>query len=1089
MSNGQKSRTSRRRINFDSIRSAANSRWHQILSSSRIGIGSEYLSGIEGPCPKPSCGGKTRFRFTNLDGDGSALCSHCGNDLGNGFYVVQWFLGGTIDDAFRTVAEIIGAEHQPHAAAAPANGHAVGRRTKSSSRDLKSKFRLIDPKFPDYQKCLSKFAAAKQPITVESLNESGAFLCGWPIGEHGKTCIGWGAIDNLEQEPVGYILRHADGSDFEPYEKLVQRKTHMIGGSADGWILIGGIERFRQAEFVWRCEGILDAVAVHPHLPANHIAISNICGAGSCPKNLDLFAGKVVYSWGDADKPGQDGAIKFATKVQSTAIAVKCPQMPWYDVAENHGKDLRDALSESHAFSELLEIAESSPALPGLGPLEGIGLEGYESDPLSGLQSVISKGVECLFRDDNLLRLLAVQSIDDRPAYAANRQIMRKAGVRMRDLERVLRPLVIEIYKSRPVALARDQLGGFFEKDGSICRMKLTPDGQIAVQVCNFTACIKTETVRDDGLETSTSLTIEGKLANGKPLSEIEILATQFTDPMNWVVPLWGSDAIVWPGETRSLGPAIQALSQDSDVKKKRRVFAHTGWRKFNEGWGYLHAGGCITPHELTEKPTVDLQSPLDRYILPDPPTGDELTKAIVASMEISKVCLPEIAIPLLAAGFRSILGPCDFSVFLAGLTGTGKTETVALIQQHFGSGMDSRHLPGSWSSTANANESLAFIAKDALIVVDDFIPAGSAADVSRFHRDADRLLRAQGNSAGRGRMNANGSLRQTKFPRGLICSTGEDIPIGHSLRARMLIIEFDGDSVDWEAMTKAQAHAASGLYSKCMSGFIRWVATDYDANQIRRKRHVDKFRAEHSSIGGHARVGSLIGELVFGWRAFLAFANQANAISTEKENELFETGKDALIALGQKQAEYHRTTDPVEHFLNLLASAISSGSAHVTKPDGSPPDKSSVWGWQESVVGTGVYSRVDWKPRGSRIGWLCDDTDLFLNPDATFSVVQRLAESHGRPISMSQETLWRRAKDHTPSILADWDRRRQRVTVRKSFQGKQYTVLHMKAATVFPTGDDQPDNRNSKMDGYSTSIGQSPTPDGQDLCTEAPDF
>src|SRR6185436_13476176 len=111
----------------------------------------------------------------------------------------------------------------------------------------------------------------------------------------------------------------------------------------------------------------------------------------------------------------------------------------------------------------------------------------------------------------------------------------------------------------------------------------------------------------------------------------------------------------------------------------------------------------------------------------------------------------------------------------------------AALAQQHYGAGMDSRHLPASWSSTGNSLEGLAFAAADALLVVDDFAPGGTTADVARMHREADRLLRAQGNRSGRMRMRADATLRPPKPPRGIILSTGEDVPRGQSLRARLL--------------------------------------------------------------------------------------------------------------------------------------------------------------------------------------------------------------------------------------------------------------------------------------------------------------
>ena len=90
---------------------------------------------------------------------------------------------------------------------------------------------------------------------------------------------------------------------------------------------------------------------------------------------------------------------------------------------------------------------------------------------------------------------------------------------------------------------------------------------------------------------------------------------------------------------------------------------------------------------------------------------------------------------------------------------------------------MNARQLPASWSSTANALEAIAFAAKDALLTVDDFAPSGGQNDINRYHKEAERLFRGQGNSAGRLRMRADSSLRPEKAPRGMILATGEDIP------------------------------------------------------------------------------------------------------------------------------------------------------------------------------------------------------------------------------------------------------------------------------------------------------------------------
>src|SRR5260370_34857800 len=109
---------------------------------------------------------------------------------------------------------------------------------------------------------------------------------------------------------------------------------------------------------------------------------------------------------------------------------------------------------------------------------------------------------------------------------------------------------------------------------------------------------------------------------------------------------------------------------------------------------------------------------------------------------------------------------------------------------------MDRLRLPDNWSSTANSLEMLTFYAKDALLVIDDFAPQGSAVDVSGYHATAGRVLRSAGNQSGRGRLDSNSSLQEPKHPRALILSTGEDIPRGHSIRARLLTLELSHGTI-----------------------------------------------------------------------------------------------------------------------------------------------------------------------------------------------------------------------------------------------------------------------------------------------------
>jgi hypothetical protein len=564
---------------------------------------------------------------------------------------------------------------------------------------------------------------------------------------------------------------------------------------------------------------------------------------------------------------------------------------------------------------------------------------------------------------------------------------------------------------------------------------KSVRDGTVGVPLTNFRAKIIEDRSEDDGLEAQRILRITASL--GSRERTFDVPASQFAG-MNWPVAHLGADAVVFPGFTIKdhTRAAVQLLS--APVPEKT-VFTHLGWRKLHRGWAFLHAGGAIGTQGTVGGVEVDVPGELQRCVLPAPPLGDELLNAVRACLGVLDVVPPRTAFPLLAAVFRSPLGGCDFALALTGPTGTGKTELAALAQQHFGPELDARHLPANWSSTANALEGVAFAAKDSILVVDDFSPGGSMYDVQRLHREADRLLRGQGNASGRQRMRSDGSLRPTKSPRGLIISTGEDVPRGQSLRARMLVLEVGPNDVDWSKLTECQSNAADGLYAAAMAGYLQWLAGRMDDIHRTLRGQIVSLRSQATTSAQHRRTPEIVANLALGFRYFLEFAQTVGVIGSEDASDIEAQGWHAFGEIADQQHQHQRASEPTAQFLGLLQAAISSGRAHVVGPDGAPPEQPETWGWRERTIGAGTFERAEWQPQGDCVGWI-DGDDLYLEPEASFATVQRMAHDGGDSLSVGIRTLLRRMDERRLLRSRDGDR----LTTRRTLQGRKRAVLHL---------------------------------------------
>lgn len=559
-------------------------------------------------------------------------------------------------------------------------------------------------------------------------------------------------------------------------------------------------------------------------------------------------------------------------------------------------------------------------------------------------------------------------------------------------------------------------------------------------QLTNFTAQITANVRLDDGVDIRHEFELEAELLGRRDTFTIN--AADF-NRMEWPIERMGSGAITFPNQKDYARAAIQSFSLTAE---QHSIYTHTGWRQIDGRWVYLHAGGGLSGSGALGGVRVRLPGSITRYELPASYDSEDLGSAVRASLKLTGLGPADVSFPLLAATYRAVFGDADFAIHLAGETGAFKSEVAALLQQHFGAGMIRVHLPANWSSTANALEAVAFYAKDTLLVIDDFAPQGSFSDVGRLNATAERLFRAAGNRSGRGRLDSTATLRNSKPPRSLILSTGEDIPRGHSIRARLLILELSRGSIDPSKLSECQRNASAGLYARAMSGFISWLALDYEPKRTLFENRTSEWKQRALGNAAHARTPDIVASLQAGFEMLLDFAAESGAVDGDEKRALSERCWIALSQAAAAQTRYHGESEPVGRFLELIRSLLACGGAHLEARDGGTPTLvARACGWKSDNAGV---------PRGDCIGWV-DDDDLYLDSGAAYRAVQKAARDSGEPLPVSEQTLRKRLRDK--GRLVATDEARGTLTVRRKIAGVQREVLHLRVSEIAPvneTGD-----------------------------------
>jgi hypothetical protein len=598
-------------------------------------------------------------------------------------------------------------------------------------------------------------------------------------------------------------------------------------------------------------------------------------------------------------------------------------------------------------------------------------------------------------------------------------------------------------------AAIEDKTGETFSRPNGPAPYELTADGIMwhkvnrkgeytAVLLTNFPSEIVSDILEDDGLQTHHLYEIDATVQGKK--RRISLTASELVNS-NWPMQYLGARAAILEPGNSARDRVRVALQLISSNVQEQTVFKHTGWRCIDGRHYYLHGDGAIGADGLDASVMVKLPPSLKAFRLPEPPSGEELKSAVQASLRLLSIAPLRLTAPVYAAIWRTPIATSDFSYHCVGPSGAYKSSVMALGMQHFGVGFgwhsDHWSFPARWADTENSISQMQFILRHAPCAVDDLSPKEGQAEVARMHSKADRVFRGQGNNAGRGRMQRDGmSLRDPAPPRGTTWSTGEDIPRGESVQARVLIIEYARGDVDFARLKACQRDANAGLYAQAMAAYLKWIAPQREAIREGLHERVDRYYAEATRNGEHARTPGIVANLMAGFFCFLRFAVAVGALGRAQAILLKDKMWKALVESAATQTRGLAAEDPSRRFVDLVAAAVRSGVA---------------------TIGDAGVGCVDSEATRGRkiIGWLsAKENLLYLDPDSSFAVANQLANQQGEGLPFGKRTLWKRLRDR--GLLAQYTKDHN--TVKAKIASTWCRVLCMRKSDVFPSADPEED-------------------------------
>jgi hypothetical protein len=449
----------------------------------------------------------------------------------------------------------------------------------------------------------------------------------------------------------------------------------------------------------------------------------------------------------------------------------------------------------------------------------------------------------------------------------------------------------------------------------------------------NFVLTIDQDVEVQDDIESSR--VFHGRLVMAGRGSDFQIPSKDFADNNKLKAALFatGGPQVLINAGMDELRRAVTTISNRSGTISRRVVTTNFGWDK--DGVEYRFPGGSIrdggfVPVDVVTGVDVDLaKEDLACHLGLKVLSPEELVRV---KRQVVEDLLPlherPVTYSLLGATALAVLmrfaeGYGRPALWLTGLTGNGKSYAAKLFANFFGDfPVGGVNRVATWTATPNYVQRQGSFFKDALYLVDDYKPENTLA------YQVTRVLQNYADGTGRGRLRADATTNVTRPIRGLLVSTGEDIPEhSASVVARCIVVPVPQRKKDLERGKRCVAECHN--YGGVTADFVRWLLAEKRIAVFSERLNQWQERYYTMVVGqqNDSRIASNFALLAAAFEQFAAYLGEVwpgweKEVRRFTEEDLVGLMRDMLIEVKEQQAS--------EVFMSTLAELIRHGQVRL---------------------------------------------------------------------------------------------------------------------------------------------------------------